>query len=215
MTGPSINTGVGVTLVDIMLAVAAREARRAQAGEGVDAIHAGTTIETGASDKKKNGGRGLKNTPNILTSLQHSFSFYSFIIEPRNSVSALPLSAVGGVVLAVDAAEARGAAAGVAVHEVCAVGPVFAGVAVALVDVLLTYRPTEPWQAGAHKAADAIGAGSVITAGVWVEKQQIILKLKTFGFYLPLYDSGAQVRKPWSHLLGWQSSISVSQLRPE
>ena len=47
--GPSVEAGSGVTLVDVMLAVAAGEARRTQAGEGVDAVHTRTPVEAGAT----------------------------------------------------------------------------------------------------------------------------------------------------------------------
>ena len=48
VAGAAVQAGPRVTLVDVMLAVAAREARWTQAGEGVDAIHAGTAVEAGA-----------------------------------------------------------------------------------------------------------------------------------------------------------------------
>lgn len=80
---------------------------------------------------------------------------------------AVPLGAVRGVVLAVDAAEAGGTRAGVAVDAVGAVGTVLAGVAGALVDVLLTLGPTETSQALAEERADAIGAGATVAARVW------------------------------------------------
>ena len=79
----------------------------------------------------------------------------------------IPLSAVIGVDLTVDAAEARGAGAGVAVDTVCAVGPVLAGVALALVDVLLAAPPAKAQQACAHKAVHAVPAQASVTAGVW------------------------------------------------
>jgi hypothetical protein len=39
-----------------VLAVAAGEARRTQAGEGVDAVHAGTPVEAGATPGRRGGG---------------------------------------------------------------------------------------------------------------------------------------------------------------
>lgn len=45
-----VQARLGVTLVDVMLAVAAREAGQAHAGEGVDAVHTGPTIEAGAGN---------------------------------------------------------------------------------------------------------------------------------------------------------------------
>lgn len=48
LAGATVQAGARVALIDVMLAVAAREARWAQAGKGVDAVHAGAAIETGA-----------------------------------------------------------------------------------------------------------------------------------------------------------------------
>lgn len=80
---------------------------------------------------------------------------------------AVPLRAVRRVVLAVDAAEARGAGAGVAVDAVGAVGTILAGVAGTLIDVLLALGPTETSQALAEERADAVGAGATIVAWIW------------------------------------------------
>lgn len=44
----SIETWFGVTLIDIILAVAASESRQTQAGEGIYSIYTGTTIEARA-----------------------------------------------------------------------------------------------------------------------------------------------------------------------
>lgn len=66
-----------------------------------------------------------------------------------------------------DAAEAGGAGAGVAVDAVGAVGPVLAGVAGALIDVLLALGPTETSQALTEERANAIGAGATIVARIW------------------------------------------------
>lgn len=53
LTGASVHTGSGITLVDVMLAIVAGEALRAQTGEAVDAIHAGATIKTRAVRQTK------------------------------------------------------------------------------------------------------------------------------------------------------------------
>lgn len=54
-TRAAVEAGLGVTLVDVVLAVAAGEARQAETGEGVDAIHTGAAVEAGAEiDKKLN-----------------------------------------------------------------------------------------------------------------------------------------------------------------
>jgi len=45
-----VQARLGVALINVVLAVAAREAGRADAGEGVDAIHAGPTVEAGAGN---------------------------------------------------------------------------------------------------------------------------------------------------------------------
>ena len=51
LTGAPIQTGLGVALIDVMLAVAASEAWWAQAGEGVDSIHTCASIEAGTRIK--------------------------------------------------------------------------------------------------------------------------------------------------------------------
>lgn len=53
-----MQAGPRVALVDVMLAVAAREARRTQAGEGVDTVHTGAAIEAGAGDPQGAGEKG-------------------------------------------------------------------------------------------------------------------------------------------------------------
>lgn len=50
LTRAPVQAGLRITLVDVVLAVAAREAGQAHAGEGVDAIHACPTVEAGAGD---------------------------------------------------------------------------------------------------------------------------------------------------------------------
>lgn len=52
-TRAAVEAGLGVTLVDVVLAVAAGEPRQAEAGEGVDAIHTGAAVEAGAEISKK------------------------------------------------------------------------------------------------------------------------------------------------------------------
>lgn len=52
LAGAAVQTGFGVTLVDVVLAVAPSEARRTQTCEGVDVVHTGATIEAGAAEKK-------------------------------------------------------------------------------------------------------------------------------------------------------------------
>lgn len=47
-TCATIEAGLGVTLVDVILAVAASESRQTETGEGIDAIHTGATIEARA-----------------------------------------------------------------------------------------------------------------------------------------------------------------------
>lgn len=53
LAGAPVQTGPRVTLIDVMLAVAAHQACWAQAGESVDAIHARATIEAGAASARK------------------------------------------------------------------------------------------------------------------------------------------------------------------
>lgn len=47
----AVLAGFGIALVDVMLAIVARESRRAQTREGVDAVHAGAAVEAGAAEK--------------------------------------------------------------------------------------------------------------------------------------------------------------------
>lgn len=78
----------------------------------------------------------------------------------------LPVRAVVGVDLTVDAAETGRAGARVAVHTIRAVGPVSAGVALTLINVLLTPAASKPRQTGAGETVDAIPAQTAITAGI-------------------------------------------------
>lgn len=48
-TGAPVQARVGVTLIDFCEAEASCEPQWALAGEGIDAIHAGASIETGAA----------------------------------------------------------------------------------------------------------------------------------------------------------------------
>lgn len=66
-----------------------------------------------------------------------------------------------------DAAEAGGAGAGVAVDAVGAVGTILAGVAGTLIDVFLALGSTETSQALAEERADTVGAGATIMARIW------------------------------------------------
>lgn len=49
-TGSSIEARFRVTLIDIVLAVAASESRETQAGECIDSVHASATIEARAAE---------------------------------------------------------------------------------------------------------------------------------------------------------------------
>lgn len=85
------------------------------------------------------------------------------------NVCVIPLSAVLCVGLAVNAAETRQAGAGVAVHTVCAVGSILTGIALTLVDVLLTFGTTESQEASACECIYTVLAEPTITARVWVK----------------------------------------------
>lgn len=52
-TCATIEAGLGVTLVDVILAVAASESRQTETGEGVDAIHTGATVEARAEESQE------------------------------------------------------------------------------------------------------------------------------------------------------------------
>lgn len=54
LAGAAIQAGFGVALIDVVLAVAPGETRRAQTREGVDAVHTGAAVEAGAAEKNKN-----------------------------------------------------------------------------------------------------------------------------------------------------------------
>ena len=69
--------------------------------------------------------------------------------------------------LAVDAGEARPAAAGVGVDVVGAGARVLTGAALALVHLLGTAGPREAGQAAAAERVDAVRTGAPAQAGVW------------------------------------------------
>lgn len=48
----AVLAGFGIALVDVVLAVVARESRRAQAREDVDAIHTRAAVEAGAAGRE-------------------------------------------------------------------------------------------------------------------------------------------------------------------
>ena len=83
-----------------------------------------------------------------------------------------PLRAVGRVVLAVDAAEARGAGAGVAVHTVGAVGAVAAGAAGTLIQLVLAVpAPEAPWTHALVAIHQVLGR-----CGAWGEPPKAALR---------------------------------------
>lgn len=70
-----------------------------------------------------------------------------------------------------DAIEAHGAGACVAVHTVGAVGTISARIAGTFVDVLLAEGTLEARQAVAEGCVDAIGAGTPIVTWVWRDRK--------------------------------------------
>lgn len=84
----------------------------------------------------------------------------------RPEVWDAPLGTVRYVVFAVNAIEACGAGARVAVHTVSTVGTISAGIAGTFVDVLFTEGSLEARQAVAEGCVDAVGAGTSIVT--WV-----------------------------------------------
>lgn len=52
-TSSSIETWFGVTLINIILAVAASESRQTQTGERIDSIHTRATVEARAKQKQE------------------------------------------------------------------------------------------------------------------------------------------------------------------
>lgn len=90
-----------------------------------------------------------------------------------------------------DAIEARGAGARVAVHAVSAVGTILAWIAGAFVDVLLTEGTLEAGQAVAEGRVDPVSAGTPVVT--WV---------------------GSAVIDVTGSRGGWQSSTLISQCTP-
>lgn len=82
----------------------------------------------------------------------------------------LPVGAVVGIDLTVDAAESGRAGAGVAVNKIGAVGTVLARVTLALIDVLLTPRTPEARETRARETVDAVTAETTVTARIWKKK---------------------------------------------
>lgn len=68
-TSSSIEAWFGVTLVDVILAVAAGESRETQTGERIDSIHASATIEARAAETQEN-----KNVKALLYELWVDYS---------------------------------------------------------------------------------------------------------------------------------------------
>lgn len=87
-------------------------------------------------------------------------------LSPPSGGGDPPLGTVRCVVLAMDAIEARGAGARVAVHAVSAVGAILAWIAGAFVDVLLTEGTLEAGQAVAEGRVDPVSAGTPVVT--WV-----------------------------------------------
>lgn len=82
------------------------------------------------------------------------------------SVVSLPLSTVGCVVFTVDSTEASRAGTGVTVDTVRAIGPIFAGVALTLINVFLALCASKSWQTGTQEAVHFVHTGASIAAGV-------------------------------------------------
>lgn len=78
----------------------------------------------------------------------------------------LPLSAVRCVDLTVDAAKSGWAAAGIAVHTVCAVPPVAAGGAHTLIDVLCATLPTESSHTHTSEAIHTVQTHTTVATGI-------------------------------------------------
>lgn len=79
----------------------------------------------------------------------------------------LPLSAVRCVDLTVDATKSSWAATGIAIHTVCAVSPIAAGGANALINVLSAPLTTKSSHTHTCKAIHAVHTCTTIAAGVW------------------------------------------------
>lgn len=147
---PSVEARLGVALIDVILAVAAGETRQAEASEHVDSIHAGAAVEARTEgDNRKTANLPLCANCHLLTER----------VE-------LPVGAVVGVDLTVDAAESRRTGAGVAVNKIGAVGTILARVTLALIDVLLTPRTPEARQTRARETIDAVTAQTAVATRI-------------------------------------------------
>ena len=51
--GTAVDAGLGVALVDVVLAMAAGETGQTQAGEGIDAVHTGAAVEARAAETQR------------------------------------------------------------------------------------------------------------------------------------------------------------------
>lgn len=129
-------------------------------------------------------------------------------------MTSVPLSAVRSVIFTVDPAEAGRASTGVAVDTVGAVGSVFAWVALALVDVLFALGAPKARHAGAQEAVHFVLAEASVTTGVCGRRSEAlrICFSRASGSYInPAEDTKGGTSE---NILGLQSSMLVSQLRP-
>lgn len=163
LAGASIHARSGVALVDVMLAVVASEAFRAQASEAVDAIHTCATIKT----------RALSTVRCVVLAVNPTESRWT-----GAGVAVHTISAVGAVftrvtltfvnVLLTSAApETRQAGASEGVHCVFAEATVTAGVGLAVIDVCLTVATRVARFATALVAANGVLADGVISARIF------------------------------------------------
>lgn len=134
-------------------------------------------------------------------------------------MSSVPLSAVGSVIFTVDSTEAQRAGTGVAVDTVCAVGSVLAWVALTLVDVFLALCAPKAGLAGTKEAVHLISTEATIAAGVCGRRDrafdlfsEVFVQLWVCRQYINEAKEAKGERL--DYILGLQSSMLVSQLRP-
>lgn len=156
-----MQTGPGVTLIDVMLAVAAREARWAQACERVDAIHTGATIEAGAF-------RAVGRVVLTVYAAKAQGAGAGIAVHTVSAVGTIAAGVTGtfvDVLLTEGTLEARQAVAEGRVYAISAGAAIVAGVGPTVVDVRLTVAPCVAGQAVAAVAAIGILAGGGMAAG--------------------------------------------------
>lgn len=155
-----MQTGPGEAGVSLILAVGAREARTTQTAEGVNVIHAGSSIEAGT-------GAAVRQ---IILTVEASIARWTGTGEGGHVIStgagatgvAQTLVHIPSTVRTSKASEAR---AGKGAHAVLAGTTIEARVGVTVVNVLITERASVSPMADTPEAPRQVGAGTMGAAG--------------------------------------------------